>query len=40
MKISVPRVIFPLLNPKRGCEFRGLSILEITGREWLKLAPE
>jgi hypothetical protein len=25
---------------KRGCEFRGLSILENTGRGWLKLAPE
>jgi len=25
---------------KRGCEFRGLRILENTGRGWLRLAPE
>jgi hypothetical protein len=27
-------------QPKRGCEFRGLSILENIPREWFKLAPD
>ena len=27
-------------QPKRGCEFRGLGILENIPREWFKLAPD